>query len=416
MPPTDSTARDTVRDLARQVAELAQTPENARRRRLWCDVNSLRQPERPPVVCHPGSGAWEEILPRSVLVSEDPGLANLEYQFRKTLHKWEIGDDAVVDPWMPVPTVMRLEADHLWGVPVQHVRPEVETGGVSTRAAWRYEPPIREEADIERIVPPCYRHDPDATRQGLERMDDLLGDILPVRETCSVPGAGAWLHGWATQLRGVQQLLLDLMDRPEWVHRLMRTLMQGHLAVMDQFEQAGVLTLNNTGLMSCDDLPQPDFDGEHVRLRDVWGRGESQEFQGVSPAQHEEFLLQYQKPILERAGLTFYGCCENLTNKIDLILSIPNLRRFVCSAWTDLGKLVEAVGDRYCIEWRQKATDVAYAPDLSAVRKHLEHGFLTARGSCIMVVLQELETVNNNRNRLAEWAALAKDVGAQCAG
>ncbi len=32
-------------------------------------------------------------------------------------------------------------------------------------------------------------------------------------------------------------------------------------------------------------------------------------------------------------------------NKIDLVLSIPNLRRFVCSPWTDIGRLATAVGD-----------------------------------------------------------------------
>ena len=194
----------------------------------------------------------------------------------------------------------------------------------------------------------------------------------------------------------------------------MKTLMDGFLGVLDQFERMDVLTLNNVGFMACDDLPQPDFDGEHVRLRDLWGRGESQEFQAVSPAQHEEFLLQYQKPILERSGLTFYGCCEDLTNKIDLILSIPNLRRFVCSAWTDIGKLAEAVGDRYAIEWRQKATDVVYSPDLSSVEEHLEQGLRLAQGCPIMIVLQELETVNGNPQRLADWCALAKDVGVRC--
>jgi hypothetical protein len=315
---------------------------------------------------------------------------------------------------MPVHTAMRLEGEHFWGVPIGHVRPEGAPPDAPTRTAWRYDPPLKEESDIERIRPPRYRHDADATRQELERMDDLLGDLLPVREVCAVPGPGAWLHGWATELRGVEQLLVDLMDRPRWVHRLMRTLMEGFLGVMDQFEQAGVLTLNNVGLMACDDLPGPAFDPARVRLRNLWGRGESQEFHGVSPAQHEEFLLRYQKPILERFGLTFYGCCEDLTNKIDLILSIPNLRRFVCSAWTDLGRLAEAVGDRYAIEWRQRATDVVFAADLADVRKHLEHGLTLARGCCIMVVLQELETVANNRRRLPEWAALAKEVGARC--
>jgi hypothetical protein len=206
------------------------------------------------------------------------------------------------------------------------------------------------------------------------------------------------------------------MDRPQWVHRLMATLRDGFLGVMDQFKEMGVLTLNNTGLMACDDLPQPDFDGTHVRLRDLWGRGESQEFQGVSPAQHEEFLLRYQLPILERFGLTYYGCCEDLTRKTGLILTIPNLRKFVCSPWTNLEKLVSAVGDRYCIEWRQKATDVVFAPDMTPIRAHLERGLRIARGTPIQIVLQELETVNGRPERLKEWARAAKEVGAEVAG
>ncbi len=408
----DAKARDQVRELARRVAELANSDENKRRLGLWCDVNSLRKAERPPVICHPGSGAWEETLPRSTVTTQDRFLGDLEYRFRQMLCKWELGDDTVLDACMPAPSVMRLEGQYLWGLPVKHV--QVKYDDVS-RTAWRYEPPLKQESDIEKIVPPRYRYDREATQANLNRMHDLLGDILPVKETCAVPGPGAWLHGWATELRGVQQLLEDLMDRPAWVHRLMRTLMEGFLGVLDQYEKMGVLTLNNTGLMACDDLPQKDYDGKVARLRDLWGRGESQEFQGVSPKQHEEFLLRYQKPILERFGLTFYGCCEDLTNKIGLILSIPNLRKFVCSAWTDIGRLAEAVKDRYAIEWRQKATDVVYAPDLSAVRAHLERGLRQAKGCRVMIVLQELETTNHNPKRLRDWAALAKEVGAKTA-
>ncbi len=409
----DLQARETVRDLARRVAELAQSQENTKRQQMWRDVNSLRRPERPPIICHPGAPVWEEVLPRSSCVAQDAYLSNIEYNLRKQLYKWELGDDTVLDSSMGVPAVARLEGQHLWGLPVKHVQHNYDD---ISRTSYAYDPPIKDEADIERIVSPRYQYDHDATQESLSRMDDLFGDILTVRQTCAVPGPGAWLHGWATQLRGVQQLLLDMMDRPEWTHRLMRTLMEGFLGVMDQYVEMGLLTLNNVGLMACDDLPQPDFDGEHVRLCDLWGRGESQEFQGVSPAQHEEFLLQYQKPILERWGLTFYGCCENLTNKIDLILSIPNLRKFVCAPWTDVGKLAEAVGDRYCIEWRQKATDVVYASDLSEVEQHLEQGLRLAEGCCVMIVLQELETVNGNPRRLSDWAALAKDVGARCLG
>ena len=405
----DSKGRETVRELARRVAELAGTTENATRRKRWCDVNSLRKPDRTPVICHPGWGAWMELMPDSTLTCTDPALKGLERQFRQTLYKWEIGDDTVVEPWIPVYTTMRLQGEHFWGLPITHIHPSAS----SSVTAWRYDPPLKEESDIEKIVAPVYRHDPKATRENIAQMQDLLGDILGVKEVCGVPGPGAWLHGWATELRGVEQLLVDLFDRPEWVHRLMKTLQQGFLNLMDQFEKAGVLTLNNTGMYACDDLPSPGFKASRVRLKDQWGRGESQEFHGVSPAQHDEFLLQYQKPILARYGITYYGCCEDLTAKIPLILSIPNLRKFVCSAWTDLGKLAPAVGDRYAIEWRQRATDVVHAADLSAVRRHLERGLEQARGCRIMVVLQELETVNNDRRRLPEWAALAKEVAAR---
>jgi len=402
--------RSIIRELARRLAELAHSDENSYRQKLWLDVNSLRKPERPPVICHPGGGAWGESLPSESVICKDPYLSSLEYQFRQTLYKWELGDDTVISPWMSVPSVMRLEGQYFWGLPIGYVSVRYEDVSLT---AWRYDPPIKEESDIERIVPPRYHYDDTATQENLSRMHDLLGDILPVKQTCSLPGPGAWLHGWATELRGVQQLLLDLMDRPEWVHRLMRILMEGFLSVMDQYEEMGVLTLNNTGTMACDDLPQADFDGKNIRLHDLWGRGESQEFQGVSPAQHEEFLIQYQKPILERFGLTYYGCCEDLTNKIPLILSISNLRKFVCSPWTDIGKLAEAVGDRYVIEWRQKATDVVYASDLTDMRKHLERGLHLAKGCRIQIVLQELETTNHNPRRLADWSALAKEVGAQ---
>jgi len=360
----------------------------------------------------PGQPAWQELLPREDVVSEDATLARIEYALRQRLFKRQLGDDDPAEPTIGVPAVMRLQGQHLWGLPVRQISHEYDD---VARPAWMYDPPIVEERDIERIVPPCYAFDEEATQRNLERMSDLLGDILPVVRTCAVPGPGAWLHGWATQLRGVEQLLLDMMDRPEWTHRLMHTLMDGWLQVLDQFEASGLLTLNNLGFFACDDLPQTDFDGR-VRLRDCWGRGESQEFHGVSPAQHDEYLLQYQKPILQRWGLSYYGCCEDLTNKIQSILSVPNLRRFVCSAWTDIEKLASALGNRYCIEWRQKATDVVFAPDLSQMEKHLEDGLRAARGTPTMIVLQELETVRGDLGRLREWTALAVEVGARCAG
>jgi hypothetical protein len=127
----------------------------------------------------------------------------------------------------------------------------------------------------------------------------------------------------------------------------------------------------------------------------------------------EEFLLSYQIPILSQFWLTSYGCCENLTRKIDGVLKIPNLRIFVCSAWTDLEKVVDAVGDRYTIMWRQKATDVVFANDMTSIQKHFEEGMRIAQGCYVQIVLRELQTLNGRPERLADWAKVAKDVVAK---
>lgn len=119
-------SRSIVRELAARVAEMAASDENACRRRLWREVNSLRKPERPPVICHPG--CWEELLSRATVVSEDSFEAGIEYRLRQIRCKQQIGDDTIAHPDWPVPVTMRLEGGYLWGVPIGYIRPDTPHG------------------------------------------------------------------------------------------------------------------------------------------------------------------------------------------------------------------------------------------------------------------------------------------------
>ena len=67
------TERDYVRELARQIAEIAHSQENAVICKRWRDVNALRKPDRAPVWCRP-VGVWSELLPESALKCADPYL------------------------------------------------------------------------------------------------------------------------------------------------------------------------------------------------------------------------------------------------------------------------------------------------------------------------------------------------------
>jgi hypothetical protein len=52
---------------------------------------------------------------------------------------------------------------------------------------------------------------------------------------------------------------------------------------------------------------------------------------------------------------------------------------------------------------------------MTPIRAHLERSLEIAKGTPIQVVLQELETVDGNPQRLRDWAAAAKGIGASVA-
>jgi len=114
-------------------------------------------------------------------------------------------------------------------------------------------------------------------------------------------------------------------------------------------------------------------------------------------------------PIFQRFGLVGYGCCENLTHKINGVLSIPNLRIFVCSAWTDLDLVLERTNRAYCIMWRQKASDVVFPDDPARVRDDLMEGTRRLQGHYYQIVLRELQTLAGHPHRLHEWTRFAKE-------
>ena len=379
------------------------------RRRLWTDTNGLRRAERPPVFLELYD-TWQEVLPASSLVSSDPLARQVELGLRQALYKLDLGDDDVVEPWIDVEAVTNLGKNRgvgLWGIDLGTVQ--------SAEGAWLYaDHPIRGMDDLGKLSAPHLQYDAAATEERRVRAEALVGGILPARVTQgNVWRQWAKLHAWAAAFCGLQNLYVLMIEQPAFVHELMRFLRDGILHLMDEVERAGILRLNNTGRLSCDDLPSPGLEERGVGFRHLWGRGESQEIDGVSPGMFEEFLFQYQLPILSRFGVTNYGCCENLTDKIGIVLGLPNLRQFICSAWTSVEEAARQVGGRCAIEWRGKATDVIAAADRGALRKPLEEGLRVLKGCRVQIMLDSVMTTNGNPGRLREWVDVAKEAAAR---
>jgi len=396
-----------VRDLARQVAEIAAEPEMETIRKRWRDVNALRKPDRAPVWCRPVA-CWPELLPEESLRCEDRRLRSIEREFRRVLVKREIGDDEIVDGCYAVAAAFDCDPPNTWGVDIKTHRPD-DAGG-----AWAYDPPLKTEADFDRLRLPVYTYNAAKTQERLSQAHELLGDILPVKLTCGAP-LHSILCNYAAYLRGLDQIMMDMIAEPALMHRLMAHLRDGVLGAVCQVEATGLLTRNNTGPMQCSDDFGPEPKDGKLTCANLWMMTNSQEFDQVSPAMWEEFLLNYQRPILEKFGMTGYGCCENLTHKIDGVLSLPNLRIFVCSAWTNLDRVIERAGARCTIMWRQKASDVVFPEDTKTLERDLDEGLRKLKGCRYQVVLRELQTLAGHPDRLHVWARIAKETAARYA-
>ena len=211
--------------------------------------------------------------------------------------------------------------------------------------------------------------------------------------------------------------MLDLALRPQMVNDIMSRLVDAYLCELDQWEALGLLSPNddNTRIGSggyghTDELPGEGFDAGHVRPQDMWASAEAQELAQVSPEMHAEFSLQYEKRLLAPFGLSGYGCCEDLTRKLDDVLTIPNLRRISISPWADVEKCAEKLGDRYIFSWKPHPAHLVGEFNADAVRQYIRHALDATRGCVLEMLLKDTHTCENHPERFDEWTRIAREL------
>jgi hypothetical protein len=400
--------RHLLRELAKQIAEGAADSRNDERRHLWYAQNSLK-PVRPPVYVSP-EGSWVELLPDSDLQCEEDDARGIERGFRSRLYAWEhFADDQVLDNQFPVGYAVTTTG---WGLGPEYHHPD------TARGAYVWDAPIKTRADLDRIQTPTSTHDPEETRRRLAYCQELFGDILDVKLVGKFWWALGLIDEW-TFLRGITQTFLDMSDDPELLHAGMRRLMEGRLEWLQSLEDQKLMTLNNgndyvgSGAFGyTDELPQPDFAGD-VRLLDLWGFCEAQTMSEVSPAMHEEFVLRYQLPILERFGLNCYGCCEPLHLKLAMLKArVPRLRRVSISTWADKRVSAEQLGPNCIFSWKPNPATLAsveFDPEWVRrdIRETLEIG--KEHGCCVEVIIKDTHTCNHQPWRFDDWSKIAME-------
>ena len=399
--------KDVLRDLASRVMEFAQSDDMRRRRSLWRKHNSF---ESDVPLIYLRAYAFNENFSDSVLRCTDPFLRRFEKQLHETIYRSTLGDDYVIEPWLTIDASYRLPNGHRWGVPVSLGEKTMANGA----AAFK---PILTEEDFSCMQTVPYEVDEARTALNREKLSDALGDVMPVFVSRQGPFS-MWSGDISTdlaKLRGLEQLMWDCYDNPDWLHSLLAFMRDSILKAHEEAEAAGGFSLadhQNQCIPYAKELDDPDPAVTGVNRDRLWRFVAAQEFTAFSPAMFWEFILQYQQPIMEKFGLCAYGCCENLTGVIPYLRRIKNLRRIAVSPFADARKCAEQIGGDYILSWRPNPSSmVATGLDEDFVRKHMREHFAIFKenGNHFDITLKDVETVNHQPENVKRWTEIVRE-------
>ncbi|MCK4516115.1 MAG: hypothetical protein KAU31_12700 [Spirochaetaceae bacterium] len=410
--------RKTLRALGRTIAEIAQDPINTERAELWSKLNDLKQC-RPMVwlneVCWNEMTVDRDLAEELDLQCESEFCRRIEIEFRQTIFQWQhMQADMVVEPKIYAPLIVSNS-----GLGIETKEDTIASDPSNEVVSHRFIPQIQNEEDIEKIELPRITHHAGASRETLEAYREILDGVVEVEQ---IGSPGFWFAPWDVIVgwTGVEQVLLDLAMRPDYVHRLVDRLTNAYLHALDQFEDQGLLSLNNRNVRVgsgaygyTGELPGNRYDADHPKCRNLWGSATPQIFAEVSPSMHEEFALQYEQRWLERFGLTYYGCCEPLHKKVEILRSIPNLRKLSTSPWADIEEMAETVGRDYVLSIKPNPALLATDSwDLESARADLMSRLDVARrhDCSVEVIMKDISTVRYEPHRLFEWTKMGSEV------
>lgn len=402
--------KQVLRDLAKQYADIASKPEMDERRKLWSDHFSLKKTRPPVLVGYGMHNVWcREVFGDDQMTCEDPFFRGHERMLRMHIFHDTIGDDCILEPWISQRAAIKGSWGELWGV--KQGRHDSGTEG----GAWKFDPPIKEWADMQKLRVTPHEIDEEATERNVSRLSDAIGDIL----TIDVP-RGAVYSGFMgdistdlARLRGLETIMMDMYDDPEELHKLLAFMRDAIVENNRIAEEAGdysLTTQTNQAEAYANELEPLKPNSGPRKRKGLWGFCAAQEFTSVSPVHHNEFLIQYQLPIMEPFGLIHYGCCEDLTRKIDVLRQFKNLRSIGIAPRADLRKCAEQMKTDYAISWRPNPTDMVCAEwDEALIRKVVSEALEICQESCLHIFLKDIETVQGDPNRLIEWTRIVNE-------
>lgn len=393
--------RERLRNLARRQLELANSPENERILKQWKALEEGRRED--PTVRLLFSNFCDEVITPRMQCTSQLG-RDLEWQMLITTVGRELfDDDTPISPTFDVNW-------NTWCNPFD-TKPEK----TYSSKGFHIDPVINDlEEDFDKLQFGSFGADREATKRKIELVEDVMGDILPVRMTMwSLTGS---ITNPLVMLMSMENYYFSMYDCPDRLHELMDRATKIYEDYYDFLEReqlllptCGISQIHQESFAFNKELPAD----KAVKTTDVWGFLESQETTAVSPDMYGEFVYPYQDRLVKRFGLLTYGCCERVDNLWEDYLSKwKKLRKLSVSPFNDerqVGEYLRGSNVVYYSKPRAEFVTNRGPLDEDALRAYFKEVCQCASGCLFEMAQREVGTIFGDYERGRRYVQIAKE-------
>lgn len=402
--------REILRTLAQQYMEQAETPRQEALQKLWIDHNNGCG-QRPMVLID--QIPWNEMDVDGSLQCQvqDPYWRNVERTLRQKLYQYRyMPADMLLPPYVLIPRILKDPEYRSFGIQIQETT--AATDAANDVVSHSYIKQLSSMEDLEKIRFTAPVPDFEKEAQVMETAKQVFEGIAPVYWEGISMHSGLWdtISMW----QGVEECYFMLMDEPELIHAMMERMTQATLEMIRQGNEYGVFD-TASGLCHCSHTITAPFTQEMAQRPGIsqnsWTFGMAQLFTSVSPSITEEFELPYVSRIFEQFGNVYYGCCERLEDRLDLIAKLPNVRKVSCSPWNNPETFASNLPRHLIMSYKPNPALIA-CNDMDAMKRELKAAIQAAKDHHLNLemILKDNSSVQYEPQRLWEFSRMALEL------
>ena len=194
------------------------------------------------------------------------------------------------------------------------------------KEAWIKEPILHEYEDLAKLTPPDFRKS--GLMPKILECYEVMSEVADGKLKVMFPELARGPFCIAVHLRGMEDFLCDTIAEPEWVHRLMRFIVDAHKSWSKERAKFVGKEQDKCKLFN-DEICSPI----------------------IGPATYDNFVFPYEKELAEHyGGVRYFHSCGLLDPFLPRIAELPGLDACHVGPWTSYEEADKVFGDRTALE------------------------------------------------------------------